>query len=140
VVVAGAATLALYPPEISAYAGQEFRIDLVVDNLETLTESAVTVTYNPQVLEFRRASEGELLKQGASSASVTISASPAAGQLELTMRRQGAPASGAGVLAMLFFQAKGPGVSDVDIPKSRVGGADNKVVPVSTWPGQVRVR
>jgi len=140
VVVAGAATLALYPPEVSAYAGQEFRIDLTVDNLETLTESAVTVTYNPQVLEFRRASEGELLKQGASSASVTISASPAAGQLELTMQRQGTPASGAGVLAMLFFQAKGPGVSDVDIPKARVGGADNKVVPVSTWRGQVRVR
>jgi general secretion pathway protein D len=140
VVAGGAVVLALYPPEVLAYVGQEFRVDLTADNLETLIESVVTVTYNPQVLEFRRALEGELLKQGASSASVTISASPTAGQLDLTMRRQGTPATGAGVLAMLFFQAKGPGVSDVEIPKAMVGAAGNKAVPVSTWRGQVRVR
>jgi hypothetical protein len=139
-VAGGAAILALHPPEVSAYAGQEFRVDLTIDNAEALMESIVTVTYNPQVLEFRRAVEGELLKQGATSASVTISANPTAGQLELTMRREGAPTGGAGVLAMLFFHAKAPGASDVEISKAKVGGTENKVIPVSTWRGQVRVR
>lgn len=140
-VAGGAAALAIRPPELSAFAGQEFAVELLADNVESLSESVVTVSYDAKVLEFRRTVQGEFLTRNGVPGSVTIvSATPAAGQLTLRFRREGAPTAGSGVLGTLFFQGKAPGSSAVDIQNASVSGAGAKPIPVTVRRGQVRVR
>jgi general secretion pathway protein D len=140
-VAGGAAVLAIRPPELSAFAGQEFAVELLADNVESLQESTVTVTYDAKVLEFKRAVEGELLTRNSAPASVTIiSASPAGGQMTLRFRREGAPAAGSGALGRLFFQGRAPGSSAVDIQNATVSGAGAKPIPVTVRRGLVKVR
>jgi len=141
IVAGGAAVLAIRPPELSAFAGQEFAVELLADNVESMAESTVTVSYDPKVLEFRRAVEGEFLTRNGVPGSVTIvSATPAAGQVTFTFKRQGAPIAGSGVLGVVFFQGKAAGSSAVDIQDPAVSGAGAKPIPVTVKRGLIRVR
>jgi len=140
VVAGGAAMLALRPAELTGFVGQEVRLDLMADNIQGLSESTVSIVYDPQVVEFRRAIEGELLKRDGSNASVTLSADPTSGRAQLQLKRQGPPLSGSGVLASLIFQGKKAGLSAVDILQPTVTTADNKATPVSVVRGQIRIR
>jgi general secretion pathway protein D len=141
VVAGGAAVLAIQPPELSAFAGQEFAVELLADNIESLAESTVTVTYDPKVIEFRRAAEGEFLTRNGAPGSVTIaSATPTAGQMTFRFQREGTPVSGSGVLAKLFFQGKASGNSAVEIQSPTVSGAGAKPIPVTVKRGQIKVR
>lgn len=119
---------------------EEVRLDLTANNLESLTDSVMTIAFDPQVLEFRQVLEGEFLKRDGVTAAATLAATPSAGQVELRFRRQGNPASGSGVLATLVFQAKKTGASPVVIQKSVVTGAGGKSIPVKPEIGLVRVR
>ena len=133
--------LAIRPPELSAFAGQEFAVELLADNIESFTESSVTVSYDPKVLEFRRAAEGEFLTRNGVPGSVTItSATPTAGQMSFRFQRKGAPSSGSGVLATLFFQGKAAGSSTVEIQNPTVSGAGAKPIPVTVKRGLIKVR
>ncbi len=140
VVAGGAAVLAIRPPELSVFTGQEFAVELLADNIESFTESSVTVAYDPKVLEFRRAVEGEFLVRNDTPASVTIvSATPTAGQITLRLQRAGAPGAGSGVLATVYFQGKAVGSSAVEIQNPTVSGVDAKPVPVTVKRGQIKV-
>jgi hypothetical protein len=88
-----------WPSDLSAAVGQEFRIDISTAKLDAFTESLVTVSYDPKLVEFRRVGPG----------AAAISARATDGQVILTMRRQGSGGAGESVLAMLFFQAKTKG-------------------------------
>jgi general secretion pathway protein D len=136
----GAGVLAIRPSQLAAAVGQEVAVDLTADQLDSLTESIVSVTYNPQVLEFRRVMDGEMLKRDNVPAAASVSANPAVGQVALHLRRQGAPVSGSGVLARLFFQAKGAGTSPLTIQQATVSGAGGKQVPVTVEPAVVVVQ
>ncbi len=140
IVARGPAVLGFLPVEAAVAVGQEVRLDLTANNLESLTDSVMTIAFDPQVLEFRQVLEGEFLKRDGVTSAATLSATPAAGQVELRLRRQGPPASGSGVLATLVFQAKKAGASPVVIQKSMVSGAGGKVVPVKPEIGLIRVK
>ena len=132
--------LALKPSELATGIGQEFQVGLVAESLEGLTEGVVTVEYDPQILEFRRVVEGELLKRRGGRASVTVSPNPSRGSVQLTMRRQGEPASGNGGLVMLTFAGRAPGVSPlaIQIPEGLDHGKYGR--PAIEGHGIVRVR
>lgn len=127
----GAGVLAIRPPQLATAVGQEIAVDLTAGQLDSLTESIVSVTYNPQVLEFRRVMDGEMLKRDNVPASASVSANPAVGQVALHLKRQGASVSGGGVLARLFFQAKSAGTSPLTIQQATVIGAGGKHIPVT---------
>ena len=140
VVARGAAVLAFRPATLSALTGQEFPMNLMAENVTGMTEAVLVVSYNPTVLEFRRALVGEFLKSGGAPASVMIATHPGKGQVELRMRRDGPPVSGSGVLASLFFRAKAPGLATVELQRPTVTGPDATPRPVTVRRGQVRVR
>ena len=75
----GAGILAIRPPQLATAVGQEIAVDLTAGQLDSLTESIVSVLYNPQVLEFRRVMDGEMLKRVNVPASASVSANPAVG-------------------------------------------------------------
>lgn len=109
----GPAPIIITPSEVSTMVGQEFRVDLSTTALEALTESMVTLSYDPTLLEYRRVGPG----------AVAISARAMDGQIILTMRRQGTSGTGDNVLAMLFFQAKTKGNATVTmVAAPREGG------------------
>src|SRR2546425_6426974 len=56
-------SLSVLPPDRTASVGEEIRLDVTVTNIEDLAEGTLTVSYDPKVLEFRQAFEGEFLKR-----------------------------------------------------------------------------
>lgn len=140
-VARGAAVLALGPSELATTVGQEFQVEVTAEQIAGLSESVLTLAYDSNALEFRRALEGEFLTQGGTPVALTVSANPSAGQVALHLRRQGPPSSGGGVVAKFFFQAKAPGSFPITIQQATVSGADGKTIPVTvSTPAMIRVR
>jgi general secretion pathway protein D len=86
------------PDELSTALGQEFRLDLLTSQLELLTEAALTVAYDPELLEFRRIMPG----------AAAIASRNTDGQVIVTLRQQ-TTGSGEAVLGTLVFHTKGEG-------------------------------
>jgi general secretion pathway protein D len=135
------AVLSFLPPDRTIQVGQDVTLDVLVSNLEDLAEGTLTVSYDPKVLEFHQAVEGELLKRDGS-ATVETAANPATGMVVLRLKRaEGAKGvSGAGVLATLAFTAKGPGSSPVAIQSPRLLTAARAPLAASGGQGTVRVQ
>src|SRR5437016_11686983 len=133
--------LSVLPPDRTAAVGEEIRLDVMVTNIEDLAEGTLTVSYDPRVLEFRQAFEGEFLKREGT-ATVVTAANPATGTVVLQHARgEGAKGvSGAGVLATLAFVAKEPGSSQVAIQTSRLLSAAKAPLPATGGQGNVRVQ
>src|SRR2546427_11096912 len=101
--------LSVLPPDRTASVGEEIRLDVTVTNIEDLAEGTLTVSYDPKVLEFRQAVEGEFLKREGT-ATVVTAANPATGTGGVQLAR-GAGAKGeggAGGRAGLAVVAKEP--------------------------------
>jgi general secretion pathway protein D len=138
---AGPVTLSVRAAEGTVPVGQETRLDVLIAGIEDLAEGTLTVSYDPRVLEFRRATEGEFLKrEGAGS--VVAEVNPAAGTVVLQLKRaEGARGvSGAGVLATLAFAAKALGQSPVVIQPPRLLSAAKAALPATGGQGIVRVQ
>src|SRR5436309_284323 len=133
--------LSVLPPDRTAAVGEEIRLDVMVTNIEDLAEGTLTVSYDPKVLEFRQAFEGEFLKREGT-ATVVTAANPATGTVVVQLARgEGAKGvSGAGVLATLAFVAKEPGSSPVAIQTSRLLSAAKAPLPATGGQGNVRVQ
>ena len=131
----------LRPADSTVLVGQETRLDLQVANVEGLVESTVTINYDPKVLEFRQAFEGDFLKRGGA-ATLTVEANPAAGSVVVQVKRTSGEqgVSGAGVLATLAFAGKAPGVSPVSVQAPRLVNVANAVLPATGGQGILRVR
>jgi general secretion pathway protein D len=122
----GPGRIAFNASDVSAMVGQEFRVDLSTVALESLSESLVTVSYDPKLLEYRRVGPG----------AAAISARAMDGQVLLTVRRQGTTETGSRVLAMLFFQAKAKGDATLTMGVTPNDGA----LPASTGRAVVHVQ
>ncbi len=117
------------PADVSATMGQEFRLDVMALAGIPATEVMATVSYDPNLVEFRRVGPG----------AAAISARATEGQVVLTIRRQGGAETGETVLAMLFFQAKAQGDATVTV-QSTAGGPTTPAGPVATEQAVVHVR
>jgi general secretion pathway protein D len=135
------AILSVRPPDAVASLGQPTTVELLVDNVEGLVESNLTITYDPKILEFREAQEGEFLKRGRA-ATMSVDVNPVAGTVALQLRRaEGDPGtSGGGVLASLTFLGKAPGVSQIGLEAPRLVSAGKGVLAAQSSQGVLRVR
>jgi general secretion pathway protein D len=133
--------LSVLPADRTASVGEEIRLDVLVTNIEDLAEGTLTFSYDPRVLEFRQAFEGEFLKREGT-ATVVTAANPATGTVVVQLTRgEGAKGvSGAGVLATLAFVAKEPGSSPVAIQTSRLLSTAKAPLPATGGQGNVRVQ
>lgn len=132
--------LHIQPSHLSTTVGQDIRVDLHAQGLEGLTESVVTVNFNPTLLEFVRSSEGALLQQGQGSTGTMVAAQPGTGQVILHIRRHGTSRPGTGSLVALFFRTLQPGTSPLTIRPTLVQGVGGHRLQVSVQPGMVVVQ
>ncbi|MCX5724394.1 MAG: hypothetical protein NTX84_07775, partial [Nitrospirae bacterium] len=128
-VARGPSLLTLRPADLSAAAGQEFRLDLMAARGDAAAEATATVSYDPTLVEFRRVGPG----------AAAISARAADGQVVLTIRRPGRAETGEAVLAMLFFQAKAKGEARVTL-QVNAGGTATAAGPIAPEQAVVHVR
>jgi hypothetical protein len=117
------------PADMAATTGQEFRLDVLAVQGQTMTEATATVSYDPKLIEFRRVGPG----------AAAISARATDGQVQLTIRSQGGAGQGDTVLAMLFFQAKAKGDATVTL-QAHVGGVTAPARPVAQEQAVVHVQ
>jgi hypothetical protein len=113
-------SMTMRPVDVSATAGQEFRLDVLALHGHPLTEATTTVSYDSKLLEFQRVGPG----------AAAISARATDGQVLLTIRRQGGVDQGDTVLAMLFFHAKVKGDTTVTL-QANAGGVAAPAGPVA---------
>ena len=135
-----AAHLTIMPAAISRKVGEEIRVDLKGEDIPSIEKSRVTISYNPDVVQFVQVVEGQFWKQNNIPPSLTVSAVPNAGQIVIQMGKQGQSASGSGQLATLVFRAKSVGNVPLEIQHPSFIRADKKPVPVITQHGRIWVQ
>ena len=135
------ALLSVQPTDGIVLRGKETRVDMVVSNANALMESIVTLRYDPNVLEFRQALDGEFLKREGAAASMVVDSNPIAGTVTVQVTRlEGKGVTGGGVLATFAFAGKTAGVSPLAIQSPQLRDVGKAVLPVSGGQGVLRVQ
>jgi hypothetical protein len=135
------ALISVRPADGTVQRGKETRVDMLVANANALMESTVTLRYDPNVLEFRQALDGEFLKRDGAAASMVVDSNPTAGTVTVQVTRlEGKGVTGGGVLATLAFTGKIAGVSPLAIQSPQLRDAGKAVLPVSGGQGVLRVQ
>lgn len=137
---ARSALLSIRPAELAATQGAEVRCEVTMEGMAGSVDSSVTLTYNPQVLEFLRTLEGDLVTAGPDGSGVTVSAGSSPGSVSLNFHQAGLGGRDRGVLATLVFLAKSPGLSPMAVQTVSVKGQGGVPVPVTVEQGLVTVR
>ena len=135
------ASFSIRPLQSALVLGQETRLDVLLSDINDLMEGTLTVNYDPTVLEFRQALEGELIKREGG-ATLLAEVNLGSGTVTIRVKRsEGAKGvSGTGVLATLLFAVKGPGQSPVAVQAPLLLNASKAPMPSAGTQGVVRVQ
>ncbi len=113
--ITSGAVLEIKSPEASVIVGQEARFEIVAGGVKDLYGAIITLSYDPNVVEFKTAGEGTLLKADNQQTSFLFSNNIKGGTVDIYMTRIGdvGGVNGSGSLSTLVFQGKSGGTSDV---------------------------
>ena len=91
--------------------GETVTFEVDVHDVTHLFSAPLFLTFNPKILEFVKAEEGDFLQQGGQTTVFAISPDQAGGQVIIGNKQSpgGAGASGSGTLYRVTFKAKSPG-------------------------------
>lgn len=95
----------------SATVGQQFSIDIKINEVKDLANAPFVLTYDPIFVDFMSLSEGPFLKKDGKATVFTSRADPAAGTVTVLLGRatDSGSVSGGGTLATAQFKAKNKG-------------------------------
>ncbi|MGH7257388.1 MAG: cohesin domain-containing protein, partial [Nitrospiraceae bacterium] len=105
--------LAIQPADVAVPVGKEFKIDVMARRARGIAGEALKLVFDPRVVEFREATEGELLGGMRSKAAITSHSTD--GSVELRFHKPSTMTRNEGKLLSLTFVAKAPGVSPVSV-------------------------
>jgi general secretion pathway protein D len=131
--------LSVQPANAAVPVGKEFRIDVFVQRARAMTGETVKLAFDPQVVEFRQAAEGELMGAARGKAAVAVKSRSSDGEMELRFRRLSGLSKNEGQLLSLVFVAKAPGVSPVHVTLFGEAG-ERDALDAGSGKGIVRVR
>ena len=133
------AAVVLTPAAVTTGPGQSFQIRLVAESFPEVRNARITLTYNPEQLEFDHAQLGDFFPTQEDRSPLTVSASPATRTIILQMGHDETTAKGDGVLAVLTFTTKSQGQSPLVVNQSDVTGASGRAVPVTVRHGLIHI-
>ena len=131
--------LSIQPADTVAQVGKEFRVDVMGKHVLGLETETFVLDFDPQVVEFRDAAQGEVLGAESGKAAVVVAPHSTDGVVELRLHRSASATKDEGRLLRLTFLAKAPGVSAVHLFGAKhagVGGSEE----ATEAKGVVRVR
>jgi general secretion pathway protein D len=137
-----AAVIQVKPAEATTQVGQDARVELAIDNVQGLYGAIITLAYDPKVMEFKTASEGQFLNKDGQQTSFLFSNNVKAGTVDLYLTRIGdvGGVDGAGTLCTLVFQGKAGGSSDLVIRSAKIGNHDREQLKTDLRGGKVVVK
>jgi general secretion pathway protein D len=133
-------SLSIRPAEVMATAGNEVQIDLTMGGVAGSVDSTVAIEFNPQVLEFVRTLEGDLVPTGGGGTGLSVMAGAVPGLLTVNFRQGSLSGREQGVVAKLVFTAKAAGKSPILVQSAAVKGSSGVPISVAVESGLVVVR
>ena len=109
------------------------------ENFVSTGNSSLTLSYDPAVVNFKKAVEGPFWSSQQVPSSLTVSVVPNLGKIIFQMGQQGKSVHGSGSLATVVFEAAGKGTSNIQIQNSSVLGPNAQPVPVMVQHGRILV-
>ena len=131
--------LSIQPADVIVPLGKEFRVDVMAKQAQALDTETFALDFDPRVIEFRDAAQGEVLGAEAGKAAVAVAPHTTDGIVELRLHRSTSATKEEGRLLRLTFLAKAPGVSTVHLLEAKHSGVDVSEEVVEAR-GVVRVR
>jgi len=136
------ATVVLYPQEARVSVSQEVTVGVMVNNATQLSEAVLSLAYDPALLEFRRATEGELMGRDGLSTSFVSSTNPSTGLVDVRIKRLADKRgiNGSGTLFSLVFSGKQAGASPIAFKEGHLLTPIEGALAVKLARGQVTVQ
>jgi len=136
------AILTLQPSEATTSLNQEITLAAEVQNAKGLTEAVISLSYDPRVLEFKRAVEGPFMGSDGQQTAFVTSANPSSGLISLRIRRvtDHEGADGFGTLFGLSFSGKTVGSSPILFQTSQFLSLTREPLPINFVSGRVIVK
>ncbi len=130
----------LLPAEQSAGVGRRVSVDVVVDGNVDINSAGMRISFNPQVLRFVEAREGNVLRADGADTSFQSSAS-ATGSVAVGIGRVGNVGGviASGTLLTLEFETIGAGESGIQFASAVLRDIDGRPLPVQFSQATVRV-
>jgi hypothetical protein len=127
----GQATLSFSTPA-SVTVGAPLHLSIALSDAELLTQSSFAVEYDPELLTFASASEGELFKRdGTATSFQQAPAKPGSISFTLQRARGATGVTGDGTLAQLTFVTKKPGPVGLGFGATTLTRQDGSAQPVT---------
>ncbi len=135
-------SVVIQPREARIPVTQEVSVGVMVNNVSQLSEAVLSLAYDPNVLQFRRVTEGNLMGKDGRTTSFVSSVDPSTGQVKVYIKRlsdlQGV--TGSGTLLSLVFSGKGTGASTIALKEGHLLNSLREAVSVDMVQGQVTVQ
>jgi len=119
----------------------DIAVFVIINGEARASAAALTLTYNPEVLQFKEVRDAGLFRAGDVQPELQQSASGNQVSVTLTRPSSAPPVPARGQLVLFYFTAIAPGESDLMLEESgtELRGADGQVIPIKIQPGHVTI-
>ncbi|MBI1822874.1 MAG: hypothetical protein HY200_07685 [Nitrospirae bacterium] len=137
-----AGSFQVVPSSSQVFEGQETSIDLVVNDVKDLSELDIAFSFNPALLDLKRAVEGSFLKSDGKQTSFVTSVNAVTGQVNIHLVRIGETEgkSGSGTIGTLTFLGKRKGEAFVAGKEGKFLNSSKAVLPVRMGSGVIKIQ
>ena len=134
--------ISLAPDSTTLSVGDLVGIDVMVASAAPVVDAPLHLLYDPAVLRFFDAAEGDFLKQDGAALVFLVNGLSRAGDVALGIGRtdRARGAAGGGRLCRVRFVALAPGVSAIRVGSAMAWGEDGAVLPISAGSSSITVR
>lgn len=132
-----------FAPEIVPIeVGQELTVDVMATDLDSVFEAPLSIIYNPKLVEFVKAEEGDFMKVDGKPTSFTAASNDKIGFIDVFLTRLGKVqgVSGSGRLFSLTFKGKAPGISPLVFKQNMLKDANKQPVSADLKTGTLYVK
>ncbi len=135
-------TLSFSPEVTPVGVGQEITIDVKATNLDSTFEAPLSIIYNPKLVKFVKATEGNFMNVDKQPTSFMASANEKIGLIKVMLTRLGRipGVAGSGNLFSLTFKGIAPGISPLVFKQNDLKDVHGVTVPADIKTGTLYVR
>ncbi|MBI5190395.1 MAG: hypothetical protein HZA22_06945 [Nitrospirae bacterium] len=135
-------TLSFAPEVTPVDVGQEITIDVMATEMDSVFEAPLSIIYNPKLVEFVKATEGDFMNRDRKPTSFTATANDKVGYIDVFVTRLGKVGgmSDSGKLFSLTFKGLAPGISPLVFKQNTLKDENKQPVPADLKTGTLYIR
>ncbi len=135
-------TLSFAPEVIPVNVGQEITVDVMATDLDSVFEAPLSIIYNPKLVKFVKAEEGNYMNVDKKPTSFMATANEKIGLIDVMLTRVGGVpgVAGSGRLFSLTFKGVAPGISPLVFKQNDLKDVNHATVPADLKTGTLYVK